>query len=124
MTVIDEYGGLAGIVTDEDLLEEIVGEIDEGGPGTAVTHEPGLLPGWAREDQVFEETGFAMPPGQGSYETLAGFLLSRLGHIPLAGETVGAEGWLFDVTEVDEHRIAWVRVRPSAIQGRDWAQQP
>ncbi len=124
VTVIDEYGGLAGIVTDEDLLEEIVGEIDEGGPGTAVTHEPGLLPGWAREDQVFEETGFAMPPGQGSYETLAGFLLSRLGHIPLAGETVGAEGWLFDVTEVDEHRIAWVRVRPSAIQGRDWAQQP
>jgi len=124
VTVIDEYGGLAGIVTDEDLLEEIVGEIDEGGPGTAVTHEPGLLPGWAREDQVFEETGFAMPPGQGSYETLAGFLLSRLGHIPLAGETVGAEGWLFDVTEVDEHRIAWVRVRPSAIQGRDCAQQP
>jgi len=124
VTVIDEYGGLAGIVTDEDLLEEIVGEIDEGGPGTAVTHEPGLLPGWAREDQVFEETGFAMPPGQGSYETLAGFLLTRLGHIPLAGETVGAEGWLFDVTEVDEHRIAWVRVRPSAIQGRDWAQQP
>src|SRR6266571_7866740 len=119
VTVIDEYGGLAGIVTDEDLLEEIVGEIDEGRPGVAASREPGLLPGWAREDQVFEETGFAMPPGHGSYETLAGFLLSRLGHIPLAGETVGAEGWLFDVTEVDEHRIAWVRVRPPAHQAGD-----
>ena len=109
--VIDEYGGLAGIVTDEDLLEEIVGEIDEGGPGTESAREPGLLPGWAHAEQLFEETGFVMPEGEGAYETLAGFLLSHFGHIPSAGETVSAEGWSFEIVEMDEHRIAWVRVR-------------
>src|SRR5438034_1784294 len=111
VTVIDEYGGLAGIVTDEDLLEEIVGEIDEGGPGTESAREPGLLPGWAHAEQLFEETGFVMPEGEGAYETLAGFLLSHVGHIPSAGETVSAEGWSFEIVEMDEHRIAWVRVR-------------
>ncbi|TMF17417.1 MAG: hypothetical protein E6I36_14735, partial [Chloroflexi bacterium] len=44
-------------------------------------------------------------------ETLAGFLLSHFGHIPSAGETVSAEGWSFEIVEMDEHRIAWVRVR-------------
>jgi magnesium and cobalt exporter, CNNM family len=110
VAVIDEYGGLAGIVTDEDLLEEIVGEIDEGRAGARIERDPGMLPGWAGEDQVLEETGFAMPPGEGSYETLAGFLLSRLGHIPTVGEFVEVEGWKFEITRLDEHRIAWVRV--------------
>ena len=115
VAVIDEYGGLAGIVTDEDLLEEIVGEIDEGRPGARVAREPGMLPGWAGEDQVLEQTGFSMPPGEGAYETLAGFLLSKLGHIPAAGEVVDVEGWKFEVTRLAEHRIAWVRVhRPQS----------
>ena len=114
VAVIDEYGGLAGIVTDEDLLEEIVGEIDEGRPGTRIAREPGMLPGWAGEEQVLEVTGFAMPPGEGAYETLAGFLLSRLGHIPSAGEVVEVEGWRFEITRLEEHRIAWVRVHPPA----------
>jgi CBS domain containing-hemolysin-like protein len=119
VTVIDEYGGLAGIVTDEDLLEEMVGEIDEGGPGKDIAREPGLLPGWAREDQVLEETGFEMPSGDGAYETLAGFLLSHLGHIPAAGETVSVEGWRFEIAELEEHRIAWVRVRPPSAQATE-----
>ena len=119
VTVIDEYGGLAGIVTDEDILEEIVGEIDEGGLGVAAAREPGVLPGWAHDDQVLEETGFTMPEGAGAYETLAGFLLSLFGHIPAAGETIAVEGWTFEVAAVDEHRIAWVRVRPPANQARD-----
>ena len=115
VAVIDEYGGLAGIVTDEDLLEEIVGEIDEGRPGTRLQREPGMLPGWAGEDQVLEQSGFAMPPGEGAYETLAGFLLSTLGHIPSVGEVVEVEGWRFEIARLDEHRIAWVRVhRPAS----------
>jgi len=119
VTVIDEYGGLAGIVTDEDILEEIVGEIDEGRPGVASAREPGMLPGWAHDDQVLEETGFTMPEGAGAYETLAGFLLSLFGHIPAAGERIVVEGWMFEVAEVDEHRIAWVRVLPPADHARD-----
>ena len=114
--VIDEYGGLAGIVTDEDVLEELVGEIEEGRPGASVTRETGLVPGWAREDQVREETGFSVPAGHGEYETLAGFLLSRFGRIPSVGEVTVADGWRLEVTELDEHRIAWVRVTPPAAE--------
>jgi CBS domain containing-hemolysin-like protein len=114
VVVMDEYGGLAGIVTDEDLLEEVVGEVDEGQPGETPGHAPGLVAGSARQDQVFEETGFQMPAGDGHYETLAGLLLSRLGHIPSAGEMVTVDGWRLEVAEMDAHRIAWVRVQPPA----------
>ena len=80
--VVDEYGGFAGIVTDEDLLEEIVGEIQEGLSEVGPTRAPGLLPGTAHHDQVLDGTGFPMPDEEGDYATLAGFILSRLGHIP------------------------------------------
>ena len=117
--VMDEYGGLAGIVTDEDLLEELVGEIEEGRPGESLTHSPGLVAGSARQDQVFEETGFQMPAGDGHYETLAGLLLSRFGHIPTVGEAVTVEGWRLEVAEMDAHRISWVRVLPPADPEHD-----
>ena len=113
--VVDEYGGFAGIVTDEDLLEEIVGEIQEGLPEVGPAKAPGLLPGAAHDDQVLDETGFSMPDEEGDYETLAGFMLSRLGHIPVVGETVTEDGWSFTVTEMADHRIAWVSVSPPAI---------
>ena len=122
--VIDEYGGLAGIVTDEDMLEEIVGEIEEGRPGESPIHTPGLVAGSARRDQVVEETGFQMPAGGGGYETLAGLLLSRLGHIPVAGEAISVDGWRLEVTEMDGHRIAWVRVQPPVGPEHDGELQP
>jgi len=117
--VVDEYGGFAGIVTDEDLLEEIVGEIQEGLPEVGPAKAPGLLPGTAHDDQVLDETGFSMPDEEGDYETLAGFILSRLGHIPVVGETVTEDGWSFTVTEMADHRIAWVSVSPPAIPTED-----
>jgi len=118
--VVDEYGGFAGIVTDEDLLEEIVGEIQEGGPEVGTAKAPGLLPGTSHHDHVLDETGFSMPDAEGEYETLAGFVLSRLGHIPNVGETVSEEGWTFTVAEMADHRIAWVDVvPPAADQSRD-----
>jgi CBS domain containing-hemolysin-like protein len=126
--VVDEYGGTDGVVTVEDLVEELVGEIaDEFDPAGTVQDidrleltVPGgertvLVDGVLREDELAEQTGFRLP--EGPYETLAGFLLARLGHIPVAGETVEERGWEFTVVEVERHRIEQVRVvRPEETE--------
>ncbi|MFJ6163731.1 hemolysin family protein [Micromonospora orduensis] len=122
--VVDEYGGTDGVVTVEDLVEELVGEIaDEFDPATVDGVDPVgltvpggertvLVDGVLRSDELAEQTGFRLPDGP--YETLAGYLMARLGHIPLAGETVEAQGWEFTVVEVERHRIEQVRVlRPA-----------
>ncbi|GAA1755698.1 hemolysin family protein [Luedemannella helvata] len=127
--VVDEYGGTDGVVTIEDLVEELVGEItdeydlaeqapdrprlaDVAAPGAEVTagrrDRRWLVDGVLREDELAELTGFRMP--EGPYETLAGFLMARLGHIPVAGEVVEEMGWEFTVVEVDRRRVEQVRV--------------
>lgn len=119
--VVDEHGGTAGIITLEDVLEEIVGEIDD--EHDRPTHTLAgiqragewLLDGTQHRDEVFDACGFSMP--EGDYETLAGFVLSLLGHIPEAGEQVEHEGWRFEVAAMDERRIAAVRVRPAPQRG-------
>ncbi|MGC4764932.1 hemolysin family protein [Micromonospora sp. DT46] len=126
--VVDEYGGTDGVVTTEDLVEELVGEIaDEFDPaavddaGAVGLRVPGgertvLVDGVLRSDELAEQTGFRLP--EGPYETLAGFLMARLGHIPLAGETVDESGFEFTVVEVERHRIEQVRVlRPEEPDG-------
>jgi CBS domain containing-hemolysin-like protein len=120
--VVDEYGGTDGIVTAEDLAEELVGEIEDEYddsvpptvPGATVTSPDNsrLVPGVLRGDEVAEQTGFTLPDGP--FETLAGFLMARLGHIPDVGETVAEGGWDFTVTSVDRHRVEQVRVSPPA----------
>ncbi len=118
--VIDEHGGTAGIITLEDVLEEIVGEIDDehdsSTPERTRTESRGstVLPASLHVDEVFEATGFAMP--EGAYETLAGLVLDRLGHIPVPGEIVTMDGWRLEVVAVDGLRIATVRVvAPSEV---------
>jgi len=123
--VVDEYGGTDGVVTIEDLVEELVGEIadehdeSEQSPESLLVTVPGADPtrfvsGVLREDEVAEHTGFRMPDGP--YETLAGFLMARLGHIPAKGEKLTHRGWEFTVTDVERHRVEQVRVRPP----EDW----
>ena len=90
-------------------------------PASAELTVPGgertvLVDGVLREDELAEQTGFRLP--EGPYETLAGFLMARLGHIPLAGETVDEDGWEFTVVEVDRHRIEQVRVVAPGGAGR------
>ena len=117
--VVDEYGGTDGVVTVEDLIEELVGEIsdeydfDFAETGTEELTAPGgektyLVDGLLREDELREQTGFELP--EGPYETLAGFVLARLGHIPVAGESLEEDGWEFTVMQVDRHRVEQVRV--------------
>jgi CBS domain containing-hemolysin-like protein len=121
--VVDEYGGTDGVVTIEDLVEELVGEIDDEHDPVQTAHdlvvpdldleppgaaEPVLVDGVLREDELAEVTGFRLPPGP--YETLAGFLMARLGHIPVPGEAVVEGDWEFTVEEVDRRRVERVRV--------------
>jgi putative hemolysin len=113
--VVDEYGGTAGIVTLEDLIEEVIGDIrdeyddDDGDPlrfrGGEVEAD-GLL----NLDEVAEQTGVRLP--EGPYETLAGYVMACLGHVPRVGDAVEVDGHRLEVSELDGRRAARVRVTP------------
>ncbi len=116
--VIDEYGGTAGIVTLEDLLEEIVGDIEDeydAAPTTAPMTAPPrgvhVVSGMLHPDDLEELTGFAMP--EGDYETLAGFILSLLERIPEQGQHIAYGPWEFKVVEMDGKRVARVLIAGS-----------
>ncbi|MFC7340132.1 hemolysin family protein [Saccharopolyspora griseoalba] len=112
--VVDEYGGTAGIVTLEDVVEEIIGDVrdEHDRQEIAAVRRLGadvwLISGLLRPDELTEATGFAMP--EGDYETVAGFLLTRLGRIPEVGDRLALDGWLLTVMRMDRHRIAELRL--------------
>ena len=116
--VADEYGGVAGLVTMEDLLEEITGEIhDEYDQETKkIERFPGsvmILDGRLTLDEVYEETGIKLPKGE--YETIAGFLLDIFGKIPKEAEAISFGQYLISAHKLDRHRILKVKIKP--IQG-------
>ena len=112
--VVDEYGVTAGILTLEDLLEEIVGEIEDehDAPELTPPAPPGLtvLDGGLNLDELAEAIGLHLP--EGDYETLAGFLLAQLDRIPEVGDEVVWHGWRFEVLEMERRRVARVVVHP------------
>jgi putative hemolysin len=117
--VVDEYGGTAGLVTLEDLLEEIVGDIrDEHDEGEAPMIEPiegGLFRVDARVnlDDLNEELGIAIDTDRFDFETLGGLIFHLTGAIPEEGEEVEFENLRLRVEAVDNHRIGYVLVRIS-----------
>jgi putative hemolysin len=114
--VVDEYGGTDGIVTLEDLIEEVIGEIyDE--YDEEVAPEAREQPGGPRDvdgllnlDDFTEVTGLELP--EGPYETVAGYVLAELGRLPAVGDTIEVDGRTLTVLELDGRRIARLLVSP------------
>jgi putative hemolysin len=124
--VLDEYGGTAGIVTLEDLVEELIGEIhdeyDLEESHSRQLHGGELeVDGLLNLDDFAEQTGVELP--EGPYETVAGYLLAALGHLPGEGESVEVSGRKLAVTQLDGRRIARVRVGQAAATA-DARQEP
>jgi putative hemolysin len=115
--VVNEFGTIVGMVTVEDVLEQIVGHIEDehdekGRPRGAVAGDT-ELDGSTRIRDLETEFGIEIPSG-GGFETLAGFLLFRLGRIPHPGESLEYQGRRYTVLEMDRNRISRVRVEKLA----------
>jgi putative hemolysin len=114
--VVDEYGGVVGLVTVEDVVEEIVGEIREEGehPTEIITKLPdgsAVLDGMTPIDEVERHLGITLPESR-DYATVAGLLLATLNTIPTPGTSVVIAGRRWTVVEMDGPRIRRVGVRP------------
>ena len=116
--VVDEYGGTAGIVTMEDLVEELVGDIEDEydvpGRRAAASAGPRVVDGLLHLEDFADATGLELPDGP--YDTVAGYVVSRLGELAQVGSRVDVDGWTLTVAELDGRRIARVRVQPAAVQ--------
>jgi putative hemolysin len=113
--VIDDYGGTAGIVTLEDLVEELIGDIRdeydiEQDHATRLPAGDVEVDGLLNLDEFTEQTGIELP--EGPYETVAGYVLAALGDLPSEGDNVQVAGRTITVTELDGRRIARLRVAP------------
>ncbi len=126
--VVDEYGGTDGIVTLEDLIEEVIGEIyDEYDEGVADGGDerpdgPQELDGLLNLDDFREATGLQLP--EGPYETVAGYVLAELGRLPVVGDSVEVEGRTLTVLELDGRRIARISVSRAPQPEVDPSQVP
>jgi putative hemolysin len=115
--VVDDYGGTAGIVTLEDLVEELIGDIRdeydiEQDQATTLGGGEVEVDGLLNLDEFAEQTGITLP--EGPYETAAGYVLAALGDLPSPGDSVQFDGHTITVTELDGRRIARLRVAPTA----------
>ncbi len=112
--VFDEYGHFEGIVTPGDILEAITGAFqeEEGDEPAVVTREDGsfLVSGWMQADEFQDRLGVPIPK-DAKFETVAGYVLAELNHLPVVGETFERGHWRFEVIDLDGRRIDKVLVR-------------
>lgn len=122
--VVDEYGGTAGVVTLEDLVEELVGEVsdehDRQRPDVVRSRGWLTFPGALRPDELADRAGVVVPE-DGPYETVGGWIMSELGRIPTVGDTVEIEEGVFRVERMDGRRVDRVRFTPRAEDTADAA---
>jgi putative hemolysin len=121
--VLDEFGGTYGLLTLEDMLEEIVGEIeDEHSPITEQLDHPTngdwVFAGTTPISEVAELLRFDLQK-QGIYTTLAGFVFANLGKIPETDEQISKHGYIFTVKEMDRLRIVSIHVRHNVLQTKE-----
>lgn len=121
--VIDEYGGTDGIVTLEDLIEEVVGEIfDEYDTSTHPTTAGGIIDGRLNRQEFEAATGLVLP--RGPSDTIAGFVTERLGRLAEVGDIVDIPGASIQVTALDRRRIAGLHLIPHTAAEQEEASAP
>lgn len=114
--VVDEYGGTSGVVTLEDVIEEIVGEVSDEHDrarttGRISTDGSWTVPGLWRPDEVRDRLGALVPDGP-AYETIGGYVMACLGRVPVVGDEVSVTGWTMRVDAMDGRRVDRLRFTP------------
>jgi magnesium and cobalt transporter len=122
--VVNEYGGIAGLITIEDVLEEIVGPIDD-------EHDAEDKPeNFVESSNADGATVRALMPidefnaqfgsnfSDEERDTIGGMLVQHIGHLPEVGESITIEGWYFEVIEADDRRVHTLQVRAHTLQVR------
>src|SRR5208337_4321007 len=118
--VVDEFGSTAGVISVEDVLQQLVGELEDEfdvastPPAVTDANAPLVLDGAINIRDLESQYELKLPQDEG-FETLAGFLLSRLQKMPTGGEAFDYEGQRFVVEEMEGHRIATVRIEPVPV---------
>jgi CBS domain containing-hemolysin-like protein len=119
--VVDEYGGTSGVVTLEDVVEELVGEVaDEHDrarqAGRRLRDGSWVVPGLWRPDELSERVGLEVPD-DANYETVGGFVMARLGRVPAVGDEIPVEGGRLRVLRMDGRRVDRLRFQPADSHG-------